>query len=86
MTGGSPNRWTLRVLLDASWECVPYPSREAAMETLESILADYGDRVAMAHFICPKSHLASANLEEIRARQASLTRMASRELSSHPSA
>jgi len=80
----SPNRWTLQVLLDASWECVSYPSREAAMETLESIIGDYGDRVAMAHFICPNSNLAAANLQEIRARQSARMQIASRALSSRP--
>jgi hypothetical protein len=74
------------VLLDASWESVPYPSREAAMETLESVVGDYGDRVAMAHLTGPELTMEVANLHELRSRRASLAELASRNLNSRPNA
>ncbi|HWF47363.1 MAG TPA: hypothetical protein VG168_10185 [Bryobacteraceae bacterium] len=86
MTDRSPNRWTLAVLLDASWESVVYPSREAAVETLESIVDDYGSRVVMAHFVGPESKMEVANLHELRSRRASLAELASRNLNSRPNA
>jgi hypothetical protein len=63
-----------------------YPSREAAMETLESIVDDYGERVAMAHFIGPESKMEVANLHELRSRRASLAELSSRDLNSRPNA
>jgi cob(I)alamin adenosyltransferase len=86
MTDCSPNNWTLAVLLDANWESVAYASREAAVSTLESIVDDYGERVAMAHFVGPESKMEVANLHEIRSRRASRTELASRDLNSRPNA
>jgi hypothetical protein len=56
------------------------------VETLESIVDDYGSRVVMAHFVGPESKMEVANLHELRSRRASLAELASRNLNSRPNA
>jgi hypothetical protein len=78
MSVGTARRWTLQVLLETTWESAKFASREAAMVTLESILSDYGNSVAMAYLISPISELQIANLHGMRSQLASITELTTR--------
>ncbi|HEX4807419.1 MAG TPA: hypothetical protein VH325_00725 [Bryobacteraceae bacterium] len=78
------DHWTLEVLLDANWETVEFPSREAAVMTVGSLIDDYWDRIEMAHLITPGSDLVVVNLNEFRSRRVPPGHAAPQSLDSEP--
>lgn len=63
------DHWMLEVLLDSNWEAVEFPSREAAVMTMVSLIDDYWDRIEMAHLVTPGSDLEVVNLFEVKSRR-----------------
>jgi hypothetical protein len=86
MSAGTATTWTLQVLLETTWESVKFPSREAAMMTLGSIIDDYGIKVTMAHLISPRLELEIANLYNMLAQRASLSELRLRQAEPHSTA
>ena len=83
MSGISAASWTLEVLLEMGWERCRFSSSEAAMATLESVIDDYGDQVAMAHLISPDMNLKVVNLHALRSIRANLEKLRPEAISPH---